>query len=546
MRQSAYAGCLFSILMASFLLGSCAPSKPQGGNVILMVVDGCSTSVLSAARWYNTYTDSTFTGFNIDPYICGLMRTYSVNSPIPGSPGAMSAIMTGQVTRSSTLAVAPSLVDTPCTYTVDPSQWDYDYQSRPLMTLLEAAAHEQGKKVGMVVTVEYWHATPAACSSHALSRSDQTHVCRQIASQGIDVLFGGGTDYIDDDIAKALEDKGISLIRQDVSAFEDFSGDKVWSLFAPVGLNYEIDRKPSRQPSLAQMTSKALDVLSKGDKGFFLMVEGSKVDYAAHAKDPVGLLSDFKAFDDAVGVALDFAKKDGNTTVVVVADHGTSGMTIGNDCYYNYVETPLDEQFGNIPLAKASGERIADTLMRCAPSDVEAIFKDMAGIIISEADKKAILERKELKSEDYMKVAYDEGLQSMVGEILNQGTHIGFVSGNHTGEDVFMAVYSPDGVRPEGVVKAVELNRYLGERLGLKESLKDLTYKYFTAAEDFLEDVAVSQEDGLYVLDASFQGRRVHAVQDCSTIDFEGKKVDMGTPAVVINGKFFLNSQSLR
>lgn len=546
MRQSAYAGCLFSILAASLLLGSCSHRKPQGGNVILMIVDGCSTSVLSAARWYNTYTDSTFTGFNIDPYICGLMRTYSVNSPIPGSPGAMSAIMTGQVCRSSAVATAPTRVESPCTYIVDPSTWDYDYEGRPLMTLLEAAAHEQGKKVGLVATVEYWHATPAACSSHALSRNAQKNICRQMASQGIDVLLAGGTDYLGDGVTDLLDSEGITLIKENVSEYDAFAGDKLWSLFAPVGFGFELDRNPSRQPSLAQMTSKALDILSKGEKGFFLMVEGSKVDYAAHAKDPVGLLSDFRAFDDAVGVALDFAKRDGNTTVVIVADHGTSGMTIGNDCYYNYGETPLDKQFGNIPLAKASGEKIADTLMRCAPSDVEAIFKDMAGIIISEADKKAILERKELKSEDYMKVAYDEGLQSMVGEILNQGTHIGFVSGNHTGEDVFMAVYSPDGVRPEGVVKAVELNGYLGERLGLKESLKDLTAKYFTAVEDFLEDIAVSQEDGLYVLDASFQGRRVHAVQDCSTIDFDGKKVDMGTPAVVINGKFFLNSQSLR
>lgn len=521
------------------LLAGCKGSATKGsGNVILLLVDGCSTSSLSAVRWYDTYTDSTFKSFNLDPYVCGLMRTCSVNSPIPGSPGAMSAIMTGQVTRSSVIATAPVPVDVPCTYVVEPHG-----DGRPLMTLLEAARHYQGKSVGMVATVEYWHATPAACSSHSLKRYDPESICRQMAAQGLDVLFAGGTDYLGDDIRAALKEEDITVIEQDIDAYNKFDGGKVWALFAPICLDYEIDRDTAACPSLAQMTSKALSLLSRNKKGFFLMVEGSKVDYAAHAKDPVGLISDINAFDEAVGVALDFARKDGNTTVVVVADHGTAGMTVGDDRNYNYVETPLDSLFGRIPACKASAEKIAHTLMYCAPSEIRTVFKEWTGIDITDAQEKEILARKHLKADDYMKVSYDEDLQCMVSKILNQDSHIGFVSGNHTGEDVFLAVYAPDGVRPQGWIWNVDLNAYMCSKLGLDRSLQELTDIYFAPASSLFGDVSVEEDGGILVLNAEKGGHSYVARQDCSYVEIDGERVDTGTPNVVINGEFFLNSR---
>ena len=78
------------------------------------------------------------------------------------------------------------------------------------------------------------------------------------------------------------------------------TSNKLWGMFAPAGMSYNMDRDPAKQPSLAEMTSKAIEVLSKDEDGFFLMVEGSKVDWAAHANDPIGIISDVLAFDDAV------------------------------------------------------------------------------------------------------------------------------------------------------------------------------------------------------------------------------------------------------
>ena len=82
-------------------------------------------------------------------------------------------------------------------------------------------------------------------------------------------------------------------------------------MFSETSLAYDMDRDPAKEPSLAEMTKKAIDTLSKDEDGFFLMVEGSKIDWAAHANDPIGLISDIIAFDDAVKVALNFAKADG-------------------------------------------------------------------------------------------------------------------------------------------------------------------------------------------------------------------------------------------
>ena len=107
------------------------------------------------------------------------------------------------------------------------------------------------------------------------------------------------------------------------------------------------------EPSLAEMTNKAIDTLSKDKDGFFLFVEGSKVDWAAHANDPIGIISDVLAFDDAVNEALEFAKKDGNTMVIAVSDHGNSGITMGNvNTNGNYPEIPVSAYID--PLKKAT------------------------------------------------------------------------------------------------------------------------------------------------------------------------------------------------
>ncbi len=133
--------------------------------------------------------------------------------------------------------------------------------------------------------------------------------------------------------------------------------DKIWGGFAEKAMKRDMD-KPAEEPSLAEMTQKAIDILSKDENGFFLFVEGSQVDWAAHANDTVGIVSEIKAFDDAVGVALDFAKADGNTVVIAATDHGNSGITIGNEATSgNYSTIPVEEFVKYIRKATVTEEK---------------------------------------------------------------------------------------------------------------------------------------------------------------------------------------------
>ncbi|MER2142121.1 MAG: alkaline phosphatase, partial [Priestia megaterium] len=186
---------------------------------------------------------------------------------------------------------------------------------------------------GIVSTSEIQHATPASFSSHVTSRSNYDDIGEQQVYQNMDVILGGGYDYLKsenrkdgENLVSVIEDKGYDLITTRDELLTSKSN-KIYGSFAGSSLAYNLDRTKtnSNEPSLAEMTSKAIDTLNKDKDGFFLMIEGSKIDWAAHANDPIGMVTDILSFDDAVNEALKFAKKDKNTMVIAVTDHGNSG-----------------------------------------------------------------------------------------------------------------------------------------------------------------------------------------------------------------------------
>ncbi|HCF80755.1 MAG TPA: alkaline phosphatase, partial [Porphyromonadaceae bacterium] len=266
---------------------------------------------------------------HIDPFFTGTVTTHSSNAPIGDSAPTGSAYATGVLQKTSNVAIYPEADPENDLYPVDAAR---TYQ--PAATLLEAAKLLKNKAVGLVVTCEFPHATPADFSSHYHTRSAYKFIAPQMAYQNMDVMFGGGNSILTDDIRQHFKNNGTVLIQDDRNALLNYNGDgKVWALFGERALPYSIDRNPDNVPSLAEMTAKALDLLSKKEAGFFLMVEGSQVDWAAHANDAVGMITEYLDFDDAVGEVMKFAEKDGNTAVIIMSDHGNSGFTIGSrDC----------------------------------------------------------------------------------------------------------------------------------------------------------------------------------------------------------------------
>ena len=512
-------------------------------NVILMVPDGVSTSVLSLVRWYNQQKSpqNVTATLATDPYLCGMVRQSCSDSPIPASPAAMTSFMTGYKVQGSNMSVYPSKNEGQDLVNVNAdSTW------QPLATVMEAAKILGHKSTGLVVTVTATHATPGATTAHTVSRSEHHDIIRQMASNRVDVIFGGGVDYMDDDVKSILEDNGITYIEKDVPSFRAVEKAPVWSLFAGEDMAFDLDRDTLAEPSLCEMTEKALSLLSKDKNGFFLMVEGSKVDYAAHSNDPMGIISEYAAFDKAVAVAMDFAKKDGNTTVIVVPDHGNSGMTLGNNDYKNYYKKGLDTAMAMLPQYKCTGEGLTGLIQAQGVDRICPIFKEFTGIDLTPAEEKAVRESMANIEKDYMEVALSRNLKSVVTKILNAHVHFGYASGCHTSEDVFLAVYNPNGQVPMGWIDGTDLAGYMYGLLGVKGSLDELTSQIFVKSDVLLagHETAVEGDKKAPVL--VIDGK-VRVPANRSYIEVDGQKKELASVSVYVpkNKNFYISREIL-
>lgn len=283
-------------------------------NVIFMLGDGTGISHTTLARWYK--------GSNLamDEITAGIIRTYSAESIITDSAPASTAFATGVKSNDKLIGVYPEKIELPNKKVVDEKE-----AYKPLATVLEAAKMN-GKATGIVSTSQVQHASPAGFTSHVPHRELYYDIAMQQVYQGLDVVFGGGKQYLvpggekynipdekgrkdGNDLIEELRRMGYAVV-EDTKSMKETKANKVWGLFSDDAMDFDIDRDPSKQPSLAEMTKKAIDVLSKDKDGFFLFVEGSEIDWASHANDPVGVISEVLAFDNAVKVALDFAKSN--------------------------------------------------------------------------------------------------------------------------------------------------------------------------------------------------------------------------------------------
>ncbi len=447
-------------------------------NVIVMIPDGTSIGVVSAARWYKIYNNMG-NALNIDPYICGTVKTFSSNAPIGDSAPTTSAYMTGMPQQTGNVAIYPVADPDNDLVAVDPSM---AYQ--PLATALEAARIEKKKSTGLVVTVEFPHATPADCSSHYYNRGSYDRIAPQMAYQNLDVMFGGGTTLVSDDMKEHFKNEGISYYANDINGFRNHKDGKAWALFKDKDMSYDINRDPAEEPSLAEMTKKAIDLLSKDKDGFFLMVEGSKIDWLAHANDAVGCITEYIAFDNAVKEVIDFAKKDGNTTVIILPDHGNSGFTLGSYSLNGYDKASIDKLFGAVSKYKRTAAGMEEILLKQKPEDFKAVMKEYTGIDLKDDELEKLLSSKNYKAENYMKVADGPNMTSTLCKIMNSRTYFGFTTGGHTGEEVFLAAYHPKGDIPVGMNTNVDINHYLSDVLGLKTRLPELTKQIFAKHTD--------------------------------------------------------------
>ena len=523
------------LFLGSLLAQEVRPTK----NLIVMIPDGTTLSVLSASRWLKVYRNEG-TRLHVDPYISGTVTTFSSNAPIGDSAPTTSTYMTGVPQQAGNVAIYPVADPDNDLVKLNP---DSAYQ--PLVTILEAMQMEQNKAAGLVVTCEFPHATPADCAAHSYSRSDYKAIAPQMAFNNLSVMFGGGNEFVSDDMKQHFKNTGTTLIQNDRNAMLNFNGEKVWALFQDRAMSYDLDRNPAEEPSISEMTEKAIEVLNKNPNGFFLMVEGSKVDWAAHANDPAGIIGEYLAFDEAVGKAIEFAKKDGNTTVVILPDHGNSGFSIGrNGMKRSYSRMTLEELFGAVSQYKRTAEGLEKILLNTKQDEIKSVFKKYTGIEITDAEKEKLLSSKNYKSVDYTKASEAQNMGHYITGIYNERTGFGYTTGGHTGEEVFLAVYHPQGDVLSGNVRNTELHDYLYQVSGLKTSMKEHTANAFAKHSDVFAGMKyqIIQKGGKSNLVVKLKRQTLEIPAFSSVATLNGKPVELGSVAVFVdkNDTFYL------
>ena len=297
------------LLLLLLVLGAAAASGEEPPrNVILMIGDGMGVTHLTAGK-------VTRGVLQIERMpVGGLATTFPIGSFLTDSAASGTALATGVSTINGMISMTPD-------------------GERPV-TVLERA-EQAGMSTGLVVTCSITHATPAVFAAHVPSRVMEQEIAAQLAAGGVDVLFGGGWSWFvpgsvegsrrrDDTDALALLESRMPVVRTAEQLRSIGEVDAAAALLAPGHLPGAAER----EMSLAEMTGRAIEILSRNGAGFFLMVEGSQIDWAGHDNDSGSLIAETIDFDEAVGVALDFAAGDGRTLIVVTADHETGGYAL--------------------------------------------------------------------------------------------------------------------------------------------------------------------------------------------------------------------------
>lgn len=455
---------LFNFLLL-IVLGSFAQQN-RIKNVIVMIPDGTSTSLLSVARWYQTYQNPSQSTLNIDAFVKGLVRTHSSDAPIGDSAPTTSCYMTGHPTQTGFVSTYPVKTD----HDLVPVDAARAYQ--PVATLLEASKQLKNKSTGLVFTCEFPQATPADCAAHTYNRGAYDMIAPQMVHNNVDVVIGGGVSFLKEKEQNYLKDKGYSIYLDDYQGMRQCQKAPMWALYNPSSMPYDLERDAATTPSLAEMTQKALDLLTADPDGFFLMVEGSQVDWAAHDNDAKAAITDFFAFDQACKVAFDFAQKDQHTLVVVLPDHGTSAMTIGSAyCSHGFDKLSLQQIMEPLDDYKLSLRTMAAKLKKTDTTQWSALFQQYFNIELQTAEMEYLQMASDNDQSPQPKELRKNNLSmvKILSQIVYGRTCIGFTTFGHTGENVFFAMYHPEGKELTGVHTNVEINQYLKQQLGLAD-----------------------------------------------------------------------------
>lgn len=425
--------------------------KPK--NIIMMVSDGMSSGTLSMtdiflnrkygkpSNWMSLYHENKVSR--------ALMDMASASSIVTDSAAASSSWGGGHRVSNGSLNVGPN-----------------GEAHTPIWVKFKKA----GKMAGCVTSVAITHATPAGFCANSNKRNAQDDIAEQYLERGFDVLMGGGDNFFNKDKRKDKQDlytkfknKGYQIAKSRAELKNLQAKAPVLGVFADDALPYYIDRNSDTElqrhvPTLAEMSAKAIEVLSQSHNGFVLQIESGKVDWAAHANDLGGLIHEQIQFDEAIKVVMDFAEKDKETLVIITSDHGNANPGIIYGKYAN-------DNFDAVQKYKQTNEWILNSFSE--KSSIKQIIETVQyanGSILSEEDAKHILnyyaglEKQEDGLYNYRKLPF-----KTFAEIQSKTNSVGWISMDHSADYVELAMFGPGSEKLKPFIKNTDLHYFMLE-----------------------------------------------------------------------------------
>ena len=454
---------LFTLLFAVAVLflplsGQAAQTKNQAKNVILLIGDGMGPSQFGAAWIYSNRV------LNRDLRMSELMKqgrtAYLVND-------TADAIVTESAAAASQIATGKRMTARAISMAAD--------GNTPVRTIMEMVK-EKKLATGLVTTSGITDATPAAFAAHVAHRSNEESVAEQELKFGVDVLMGGRKQFFLPESAGGRRKDGRNLLEEAEKAGYTVAGTaeelkaaptgKVLGLFNMGNMSFEIDRAATHEPSLAEMTRKTLHILSKNKSGFFAMIEGGRIDHAAHRNDAPATIRDTLAFDEAVGVAMDFVKKNPATLLIVTADHETGGMAlIGHSKESKeYIGINLKA----IEKATASFEvMVGKWGKKPTPEKIKEDVEQFLGIALTDDEAQTVADDTIKKLDPYN---YNNDYTHSLGFVLRPYLRVGWGSQTHTASPLFLFGSGPGSGKIGGLLHNTEIFTLMKAALRLKST----------------------------------------------------------------------------
>jgi len=406
-----------SLILVSIVLSisACAqlnkgPVKQTPKNIIYMIGDGMGPAYTTAYRYYNDDINTKEIEKTVfDTILTGTARTYPDDDTyVTDSAASATALSSGIKSYNGAIAV--------------------DSNKKPVKTMLEIAK-EKKMLTALVVTSQINHATPASFTAHNESRRNYDQIANDYIDNKIngqlpvDLMFGGGTDYFireDRNLVNEFIESNYQYI-DELNDIETITQLPALGLFDNISLPYAID---STKNHLAVMTQKALNLLDKqSENGFFMMIEGSQIDWCGHNNDITCAMAEMHDFANSIKIAKKYVDNNPDTILVVTADHSTGGLTVGANHEYKW-EAQVVKDF------KISAKRLSKNLFKKQKMTQE--WNKYSNTPLS------IIELESLKT---AKNIDEASLFIAVKEIVNTRTYTGWTTNGHTAMDVQVFSY---------------------------------------------------------------------------------------------------------